>query len=220
MTKASCLQWESYHDNELDEGQREQFENHLQQCVACQTRLEQIAQIESDLLAILYLRDELLGPEPEPTANLILDDVGSSARSLRDKLPIGQSNSEFHDLGQRRSIATRLPKRFGVALAIVASLTIIVIGLGWHFSKPGPTHVHMKQFPEVVDPRERESHIHRVETEAASPIEVLYHFDRPTIANRSVSTPRFTYIEVYPQVERIDRAAEVPDTSENDPSTF
>lgn len=223
MKKMICQLLESYHDGELNVGQQAEFKEHLDHCADCQTRLAQLAKIESDLLAIYFLRNEICGTAGAQYA-AVFTDKSSSASSRRNE-PIRSDGTETGRIVSRKEpgIPARFSRGLWLVLATVASLMMVLISFAWYSSNPFPTSArHPLEF-ENVEIRKLESLVGKSELnpDHASDIRTLvFEFEGPTFVRHAITTPQFTYIEVYSQFERVEPDAEFPDSLEIDRSTF
>lgn len=218
-----CQQLESYHDRQLSAKQHAEFREHLIYCAACQTQLDQLEKIESDLVAIYFLQKEVCHFDNAQNAAVPVNESTSSS-SCPSLIPQAkETETRRMDLKRKPRTFPRFSKALCLALATVACLAFALIGFNWYFSDPNSTWAEHRV--EIENTNNQEAELVASESvfnpeDSGSLRAVTFEFEGPTIVRHAITTPQFTYIEIYSQFERVDPEAEYPDSLKIDRSTF
>lgn len=198
MSNNLCAQWEDYYDGALSSGENAVFETHLSRCPDCQRRLEQLAQLESDLWAIGKHR-EVLG---------IKMAAALSNKGAPLSLQFAESKHEPSHLAIAQPTASRNERQTRNASAwrlwlAIAALVMICLGGAWLVrSNRDPdrsTHASA-DLPQVE--RKADSANTSPEIKAAGP-KVICEIAPPAITGKRVTSPNFTFVHVYPSFVRV-----------------
>lgn len=202
MTDQICDRWEDYYDGEMLPAEQQEFETHLPQCPACILLLQHTASLDSDLLEVRALGQEF--PTPANVARSRINGENPNPESIGSKRFAVTSALEKSSSIRSRRFAQRLVATVAVlAGTVLLSLTIFAL-----LREPTNSLASREQAeqPQIASPELAEN-AGSLPEKFVSPIQaslVKFESSKPTIVGKQVTTPNFTYITVYPQVERVD----------------
>lgn len=202
MTDQICDRWEDYYDGEMSFAEQQEFEAHLPQCPGCILLLQHTARLDSDLLEVWALGQEF--PTPANVKGPVINSENPNPESSGSKgFAVTSALDESPSIRSRRFAQRLVATVVVLAGTVLLSLTIFAL-----LREPTNSLASREQAeqPQIASPELAENLGSLPET-LVSPIQtslVKFEASKPTILGKQVTTPSFTYITLYPQVERVD----------------
>ncbi len=177
MSDELCQLWERYHDRDLSQSEAAAFELHLTTCAECRSSLTHLENLEADILAAWCLHTK-----------------HADAPRL---------SMEPASLPRRRSTFWSQPmysKQTLIGVIVAISVLIALFANSLRTNQPPRYSDHYQPPIKSQGPAAEPADQTLPETNLP---EIHVTFSEPTVGSKVITLPSFSYVHVFPTVERI-----------------